>query len=624
MAKSRSLIDKRFELLNACCEKTWEQVKPLLTDMDLNFTDPNLHNVIHYTCKNGNYRVADNILKNQDEETKELLLTMQAKNNETPLFMAVDRGYTKLVEVLIKHGAPLAGELYTMRGMYPLHIASKCGHDFILNLIFSQQDVDVDIRNPFTDETPLHLAVTYVHENAVTILLANQASVNSPDSKGYTPLHRALGQNLAIIRRILERNPDLEALDRAGHTALLRACFMKSDEKVIRLLLAHGADPNIANFDGITPLHFVCQDTDLDLIETLLAAGARVNVAAIHGMTPLCVACHLGHADVVRLLLRHHAKIYVVGGLDPVSLARRKKHEPIARMLTDYLINRTTLQVASLGLQQFASAPAPTVSCMAQLASAPASTGSSVAQLASAPAPTGSSVAQPATAPAPAGSSGAQPASATAPTVSCMAQLASAPAPAGSSVARAVSAPAHAGSSVAQPATTPAPALSSVAQPATAPAPALSSVAQPATAPAPALSSVAQPATAPAPALSSVAQPATAPATAGSSVAQPASGPATAGSSVAQPATAPAPALSSVAQPATAPATAGSSVAQPATAPAPALSSVAQPATAPAPAGSIVAQPATAPAPAGSIVAQPATAPAPAGSNGQKPTRKMD
>ena len=44
---------------------------------------------------------------------------------------------------------------------------------------------------------------------------------------------------------------------------------------LIQTMLIHGADPNIENQDGLTPLHFAIAHRDLEVIELLLSYGAR-------------------------------------------------------------------------------------------------------------------------------------------------------------------------------------------------------------------------------------------------------------------------------------------------------------------------------------------------------------
>jgi ankyrin repeat protein len=72
--------------------------------------------------------------------------------------------------------------------------------------------------------------------------------------------------------------------------------------EAIRILLDAGADPNIADNAGKTPL--IANAWDLEIAKLLLAHGANVNAQASDGFTPLLNA---GTLELTRLLLEHGA-----------------------------------------------------------------------------------------------------------------------------------------------------------------------------------------------------------------------------------------------------------------------------------------------------------------------------
>jgi hypothetical protein len=83
----------------------------------------------------------------------------------------------------------------------------------------------------------------------------------------------------------------------------LHIVVARSDVLWIRFLLQRGADPNIRNKKGITPLQLATSLSFTDGVEALIKGGASVNVSDQTGETPLIAAVHARNVGLVRLLL---------------------------------------------------------------------------------------------------------------------------------------------------------------------------------------------------------------------------------------------------------------------------------------------------------------------------------
>ncbi|MFM7403824.1 MAG: ankyrin repeat domain-containing protein [Erythrobacter sp.] len=91
---------------------------------------------------------------------------------------------------------------------------------------------------------------------------------------------------------------DLTSGDTGLHIVVAR-----SDLVWVRFLLQRGADPNIRNKKGISPLQLATAMGFTDGVEALIKGGASVNISDQTGETPLIAAVHSRNVSLVRLLL---------------------------------------------------------------------------------------------------------------------------------------------------------------------------------------------------------------------------------------------------------------------------------------------------------------------------------
>jgi len=104
--------------------------------------------------------------------------------------------------------------------------------------------------------TALLHAVLSKNLKVMKYLITLGCQINVSDKNGWSPLHYAAQSgNLEMAQILIDSKIQVDMVDHYGNTALGRAVFnSKGDGEMIKLLLKNGADPNLSNNAGISPL----------------------------------------------------------------------------------------------------------------------------------------------------------------------------------------------------------------------------------------------------------------------------------------------------------------------------------------------------------------------------------
>ena len=252
----------------------------------------------------------------------------EAKGGMTPLLYAARDGRAAAARRLLDAGADV--ELAEVNGIRPLLMSLLNNNLDVARLLLAQRaNVNGD---DFWGRTPLWAAVEYrnldMNNNDqdspttnyvdrapilefIKVLIDAGANVN------------ARTRELPPPRRWLYSLNDVSWVDYTGQTPFLRAA-LSGDTAAMKLLVAHGADPNLPTFAGTTPLMaaagvgWVVAQTytesvqaRLDAVKLCLELGADINATNSMGLTALLGAANRGSNDIIEFLVQRGARLDV-------------------------------------------------------------------------------------------------------------------------------------------------------------------------------------------------------------------------------------------------------------------------------------------------------------------------
>lgn len=203
----------------------------------------------------------------------------------------------------------------------------------------NQNDTDLALRllkagaNPKVGNrlgsTPLAEAAFNANTDLIKALLDAGADPNAAGPDGETPLMLvSRSSNVAAAKLLLDKgaNPNAREKQR-GQTALMWAAA-NSQSAIMRELLAHGAEVDAASdVDLMTPLVssepraqprppggetamlFSTREGCMDCVKALLERGANIDLGDPEGVTPLITAVFNTHFDVAKFLIERGANV---------------------------------------------------------------------------------------------------------------------------------------------------------------------------------------------------------------------------------------------------------------------------------------------------------------------------
>ena len=191
-------------------------------------------------------------------------------------------------------------------------------------------------------------ALTARYKRVMRQLVKAGISINDdmrfPDNSFKTPLEWAIHKApIDIVRFLISIGADVNQRERdsSGYSVLFNAIWKMKDllkkNKIIRLLLDHGADVNLSSYDGVTPLMLSVYNHQ-PIVELLLEYNANVNLSDHSSRSALLMCACAGDPTSAKLLLSHGADpdFTNTDGNTALNLAIIYNYIEIAQSLLDH------------------------------------------------------------------------------------------------------------------------------------------------------------------------------------------------------------------------------------------------------------------------------------------------
>lgn len=258
---------------------------------NINAVDIEGWSALSYSVNNGDIEIAKLLLENKAKIKGELLIAIKSpivesrinmmkllidnkaninytdENGFNPLNIAIESGDMELTKFLITNGANVNSLMQDGVSLIGYAIAQN-NMDLLQILIENGANVNYTGGDSWAD-IPLMTASRLGLDNVVRILLTRNVDINAVDMNGNTALHTAaLNSQLSVVKLLLEKNTNLDIQNKVGNTALHLAVISGNIDIVGELVLK-GANTRIRNNDGKYPRDIARANNSAAIFEVL-------------------------------------------------------------------------------------------------------------------------------------------------------------------------------------------------------------------------------------------------------------------------------------------------------------------------------------------------------------------
>ncbi len=188
----------------------------------------------------------------------------------------------------------------TENGDTLLHIAAASNHIELMRILL-EAGADETVTNEY-GKLPIHATSDSVNEEGFKELLEAFKNIDVPNLKNGRTLFMDIMSNRPskeIVEYFINRGVNINHHDDKGNSPLHIIAKEKGAIDVVKLLVQSGAEINVPNLDGDTPLLNALKNKSLVTAKYLLKNGADFNAENNNGVTPINYAIEHGMTAIV-------------------------------------------------------------------------------------------------------------------------------------------------------------------------------------------------------------------------------------------------------------------------------------------------------------------------------------
>lgn len=196
--------------------------------------------------------------------------------SESPLHAAAAKDAVETIEKLLSEGVKIDARDRT--GATALLVATH-GNKIAAAKALIDAGADVNAKDKISD-SPYLYAGARGHLEILKMTLSHGADLKSTNRYGGTALIPASERgHVDTVRTLIEAGVDVDHINNLGWTALLEAIILgdgrERHQQIVGLLVESGANVNLADGEGVTPLQHARSRGYREIEKLLVAAGAR-------------------------------------------------------------------------------------------------------------------------------------------------------------------------------------------------------------------------------------------------------------------------------------------------------------------------------------------------------------